>query len=381
MIPVAKPTFNEEEIDALVAALRSGWLTQGPRVQAFEEAFAAYTGAAHAIAVSSGTAALHLALLAAQIGPGDEVLCPSMSFIATANAIVHAGATPVFAEVGWENGNLDPRDVERRITPKTKAVILVHQNGMPADLDTFKALCDAKQLVLIEDAACAAGSSYKGAKIGLPHGMVCFSFHPRKVITTGEGGMITTNDPEYANRLRLLRHHAMSVSDRDRHHAKTVTIERYLTVGYNYRMSDLHAALGIPQLRKLDAIVEDRRAIARQYDEAFNGLEAVRVIREPAGCVSNYQSYALCVEPHSPMGRNALMQHLLDRGIASRRGVMTAHREPAYAAFGVKLPLSEDLSDYSILLPLYVPMDEADIDKVIDAVSTAVAVRKQRIAV
>ncbi|MES1213383.1 MAG: DegT/DnrJ/EryC1/StrS aminotransferase family protein, partial [Singulisphaera sp.] len=251
MIPITLPLFGPEEEQAAAAAIRSGWVTQGPQVAAFERAVAEYTGAAHAVAVSNCTTALHLALVLHGIGPGDEVICPSMSFIATANSIRYTGATPIFAEVDPRTYNLDPDAARDAITPRTKAILVVHQIGLPADLERFQALGREHGLAIIEDAACAIGSKYQGRQIGSCAETVCFSFHPRKVITTGEGGMITTNRADFAERLRLLRQHGMSVSDAARHSSKKVVIENYVCLGYNYRLTDIQGAIGVEQMKRL----------------------------------------------------------------------------------------------------------------------------------
>ena len=369
-IPVAKPFMGTEEAQAAYDTILTNWVTQGPRVQEFEEKFAAYVGSAHAVAVSNCTTALHLALLVAGVKSGDEVICPSMSYIATANAIVHAGGVPVFAEVDTNTYNIDPVHTEQLITPRTKAILIVHQIGLPADIDAFRAICDRHGLVLVEDAACAAGSAYKGKRIGSHSDLVCFSFHPRKVITTGDGGMITTSNQAYADRLRLLRQHGMSVNDRVRHASTKVIIEEHLEIGFNDRMTDIQAAVGIKQLERLDFLVAARRAIAHKYQAAFAQLDKVRLPLEPEGYSTNWQSYVLYLKPDSGLDRNQLMQHFLDRGISTRRGVMTSHREPAYRAFELRspLPVSEDASDRSIVLPLYVPMSDAEVDYVIQHV-------------
>jgi dTDP-4-amino-4,6-dideoxygalactose transaminase len=347
----------------------SGWITQGPRVQEFEEKFAAYTGAKHAVAVSNCTTGLHLAMIVAGIGAGDEVICPSMSYIASANSIIYVGATPVFAEVHPETYNLDVLDVERRITSKTKAILLVHQIGMPADIDAFSALCSKHNLILIEDAACAAGSSYKGKKIGAHSDLVCFSFHPRKVISTGDGGMVTTNNDAYAERMKLLRQHGMSINAGARHGATKIMFEDHLEVAYNYRMTDIQAAVGIQQLAKLDWIVEERRKIAQRYLHELADLTCIRLPREEDGYFTNWQSFSIFLKENAPLTRNDLMQALLDKGIASRRGVMTSHRETAYKAMcqGLSLPRTELACDSSIIIPLYVPMDANDVSTVIAA--------------
>jgi len=365
-IPIAKPFLGTEEAQAAYDTILSGWVTQGPKVAVFEDDFAKYVGAKYSVAVSSCTTALHLSLICAGIKPGDEVICPSMSFIATANAIRYSGAIPVFSEVR-EDFNLDPEDVINRITTKTKAILLVHQIGIPADIDVFKEICNKNNLMLIEDAACAIGSSYKGKKIGSHSDLVCFSFHPRKVITTGDGGMITTNNKAYYHRLKQLRQHGMSVSDADRHGAKKVIIEEYLELGYNYRMTDIQASIGIEQLKRLDNIITLRREIAIKYNVAFSKIKGVRINEDTVKGELNYQSYALWLDPNK-WSRNEIMQRLLDVGVSSRRGIMLTHKEKAYSNFKCDLPQSEGLSDNSILLPLFVPMEQSDVDYVIEKV-------------
>jgi len=369
MIPIAKPYLTTEEAHAAYDTILTGWITQGPKVEEFERKFASYVGTKYAVALSNCTAALHLALIVAEIGSGDEVICPSLSYIATANAIRYVGATPIFAEVEPESYNLDPADTEKRITSKTSAILLVHQIGMPANIESFKNLCQKYNLKLIEDAACAAGSSYQNSKIGIHSDLVCFSFHPRKVITTGDGGMITTNRKDYEQRLKLLRQHGMSISDRERHQNSKIVFEDHLELAYNYRMTDIQAAVGIKQLEKLDWIVQERRKIAKIYHERLKELDFIRLPDEKEGYFSNYQSYSIYLKDNSPLTRNALMQQLLDHGIATRRGIMTSHRETAYKYLeGVNLPVSEDLQDNSILLPIYVPMTDREIDYVIDSI-------------
>lgn len=365
-IPVARPEMGEPEWQAVREVIESGWVTQGPRVEAFENAMAEQHGAAHAVAVSSCTTALHLSLVVAGVQPGDEVVVPSMSFIATANAVVHAGATPVFAEVEADTFNLDLADVERRITDRTRAIVLVHQLGLPADIEGCRALAERHGLSVVEDAACAIGSGYHGYPIGSHGELVAFSFHPRKLVTTGDGGMVLTSSAEHAERLRLLRQHGMSVNDRVRNAAASVIREQYVEVAWNYRLTDIQAAMGIEQLRRLPGMVSRRQELAARYDAAFAGHELLRPPARPAGTSWNVQSYAVRLEGWGADRRDAVMQELLDRGIASRAGVMTAHREPAYAgpdgAPPVSLPVSEAASDGSLVLPLYTQMSEDDLD-------------------
>jgi perosamine synthetase len=366
MIPIAKPYLGNEEAQAAYDTILSGWVTQGPRVQEFEKKFAEYVGSRYAVAVSSCTTALHLSMIVSEIGPGDEVICPSMSFIATANSILYTGAIPVFAEVN-EEYNLDVEDAEKRITKKTKAILLVHQMGMPADIDSFKGLCRKYNLILIEDAACAIGSAYNGVKIGTHSDLVCFSFHPRKIITTGDGGMITTSNEILYNRLKRLRQHGMSVNDLVRHDSKEVIIESYLEPGYNYRMTDIQAAVGIKQLERLDWLIAQRRRIALKYIADLSDIESLKCPIERQGYLTNYQSFSLLLKASCKIPRNVLMQELLDAGIATRRGIMTAHREEAYKMKNKDFSLlrSEILSDSSVLLPIYAQMNDDEYDHII----------------
>ena len=366
MIPIAKPYLDTSDAQNAYDTILTGWITQGPKVKEFEEKFAEYTGAKHAVALSNCTTALHLAMIVAEIGPEDEVICPSMSYIATANAIRYVGAKTVFAEVN-EQYNLDIEDVRSKINARTKAILLVHQIGMPADIAAFKQLCVEHKLILIEDAACAIGSEYQGEKIGVHSDLVCFSFHPRKVITTGDGGMITTSREDFANRMRILRQHGMSVNDRVRHLSDKVIMEDHVELGYNYRMTDIQAAVGIKQLEKLDLIVTERRKIAEQYLQAFKNLDCIRLPKEENGYRTNWQSFSIYLKPNCPISRDELMQKMLDNKIATRRGIMTSHRETAYKEYcnGLVMPRSEDLADRSILLPLYYPMAQEDINTVI----------------
>lgn len=366
--------MGEPEWQAIREVIESGWVTQGPRVEAFERSMADFCGAAHAVAVSSCTTALHLSLLTAGVGAGDEVIVPSMSFIATANAVVHAGATPVFAEVDPETFNLQVDDVRSRITERTRAIVLVHQLGLPADILAFRALAEELSLAIVEDAACAIGSSYQGKRIGSHGELVCFSFHPRKLVTTGDGGMILTSSQEHADRLRLLRQHGMSVNDRVRSASSAVIRESYVEVAYNYRLTDIQAAMGIEQLRRLPDMVTRRQELAARYDAALADDPAIRTPSVPAGDSWNVQSYAVRLEGSSVEQRDAVMQLMLDEGIATRAGVMTAHREPAYAGRQVSLPASERASDTSLVMPLFPSMRDAELDE--SAASLIAAVRR-----
>jgi dTDP-4-amino-4,6-dideoxygalactose transaminase len=370
-IPIAKPSLGEEEAAAAREAVLSGWVTQGPQVAAFEEEFAAHVGAPHACAVSSCTTALHLALHALGVGPGDEVVTVSHSFIATANAVRYCGATPVFVDIDPRTFNMDPTLLEAAITPRTRAIMPVHQIGLPCDMSAILAVADRRGVPVIEDAACAIGSELRvdgsWERVGRPHGTVaCFSFHPRKILTTGDGGMLTTRDPELDRTFRLLRQHAMSVSDRVRHSAGTVIFEEYPVVGFNYRMTDIQAAVGRVQLRRLPDLLAERVALADQYTRALRRIPGLEPPHVPAYARTNYQSYAVRVTPDYPLSRDALMQRLLSEGVSSRRGIMNAHQEAAYAHVPAWLPHSEEARDSVILLPVFAGMTNDELQGVVD---------------
>lgn len=372
-IPVARPSFGVEEEAAVLEVLRSGWVSQGPRVAEFERRFAEYVGATHAVAVSSCTTALHLALLALGIKPGDEVLCPSLSFIASANAVAHVGAVPVFVDVDPATYNVDPECVERAITSRTRAILVVHQVGLPAALIDICAIAAHHGLLVLEDAACAIGSEYENRRIGCPHTSVaCFSFHPRKILTTGEGGMITTADRQLADRMRRLRQHAMTVSDLARHSSRRVITESYAEVGYNYRMTDLQAAIGIAQMERLDDMLARRRHLASRYSQELSCVDWIAPPQQPANCRHNFQSYMIALKKDAPVTRDSLMQHLLDRGISTRRGVMAIHREAPYRdrAWEERLPNTRWVTDNTIILPLFDAMTEHDLDFVVECLRT-----------
>jgi dTDP-4-amino-4,6-dideoxygalactose transaminase len=368
---VAKPFLGEEEEAAVIEVLRSGWLSQGPRVAEFEKRFAEYVGASHAVAVSSCTTGLHLSLVALNLMRGDEVLCPSLSFIATANAIRYTGATPVFVDVARHSFNMDPGLLEESMTPRTRAILVVHQVGMPAPMQEICEIAARHGLAVIEDAACAAGSTYRDRRIGAPLSRAaCFSFHPRKVLTTGEGGMITTSDPEFAARLRRLRQHAMSMSDLARHSATDVAIESYDEVGFNARMTDMQAAVGIVQLSRLDQFVARRRELAGRYTRCLGSVPWLIPPVEPEYGTSNYQSYMVRLTATAPVSRDDFMRRLLHQGVSVRRGVMAIHRETPYRHqyWEERLPETNKVTDRTVILPLYHAMTEAEQDLVIEAI-------------
>jgi perosamine synthetase len=366
-VPFARPEFDAAEARAVADVLASGWVSQGPQVRRFEELFAARVGARFGVATTSCTTALHLALKLAGVGPGDEVICPSYSFIATANAVAYAGAVPAFADVEPDTWNLDPADALRRVTPRTRAVIPVHQVGLAVDLDRFQAFAD-RGIAIVEDAACAIGATYRGRPIGSHGHIACFSFHPRKTISVGEGGMVMTDDERLAEMARRLRSHGATVSDRARHEAGGLVYEEYRELGYNYRMTDIQAAIGIVQLGKLDALIARRREIARAYDAAFAGSPAIRVPATPPYAEHAYQSYGIYLTDRARLGRDDFMRALIAAGISCRRGIPPIHLEPLYRGRQASLPITEDIAARSVFLPMFAGLTDADARRSIDAV-------------
>lgn len=364
-IPISRPSLGAEEERAAAEALRSGWIGQGPRVAAFEAALAQTLGAPEVVVLSSGTAALHLALLALDVGPGDEVVVPASSFVATANAVLMTGARPVFADVDPHTANLDPEDATRRFTPRTRALMVVHQLGLPANLEACLALCESRGIPLVEDAACALGARVGGTPIGRPHGAVaCFSFHPRKVITTGEGGAVTTADAGLATRLRALRNHGAEAGPGPAHHGGAV---RYPALGYNARLSDLAAAVGIVQLGRLSGLVARRAALAARYHQRLGAQPDLELPElSPPGVTPCWQSYQLLLGPGCALPRDIVADALSLAGIDTRPGLTAIHTEPLYTAGAAppSLPGTERVAARGLMLPLYPELTEAEVDRV-----------------
>ena len=381
-IPITRPLFGKEEIKEVGRVIKSGWVTQGPEVEAFENDFNDYVGSKYTVAVSSCTAALHLALKAVGVRENNEVITVSHSYIATANSITYCSAIPVFVDIEPETYNIDPNLIEEAISNKTKAILCVHQMGMPCDLNAILKIAKQYSLAVIEDAACAAGSEIKlknkWEKIGKPHGdIACFSFHPRKLITTGDGGMITTNSKSISEKLRLWRQHGMSISDKKRHSSKTIVFEDHLELGYNYRLTDIQAAVGRVQLKKLSEIITRRRKLAKNYFDLFSNSNSIILPHEPIWAKTNWQSF--CIRLPKTVKQKTIMELLLDNGIATRRGVMCTHLEPAYINVswhtrgkkdrGESLFNSVDARNNTILLPLFPQMKKHIQQNVFETIS------------
>ncbi|TMG44425.1 MAG: DegT/DnrJ/EryC1/StrS family aminotransferase [Chloroflexi bacterium] len=368
-IPITKPALTEEEARAPFESIKSGWVTQGPKVAEFEKAVATYVGAQQGIATTSCTTGLHLALAAIGVGPGDEVIVPSFTFIASANAILYTGATVVFCEIDPRTYNADPSDIEKRITRRTKAIMPVDQIGLACDIGAINEIAKRHGVDLIEDAAPTIGGTYKGRRVGSNAHQTVFSFHPRKVITTGEGGMILTDDDALADRARKLRAHGMSVSDLDRHKADRPIIEEYHDLGFNYRMTDIQASIGLVQLRRLDELLRIRVAKAERYNAELAKIKGLEVPYTPPYATHTYQSYCVRLTKDCKVDREDLMSRLLKRGIATRRGVMASHLEKVYRdrVGTVSLPVTEEAARTTMLIPLFASMTDDEQAYVIDA--------------
>jgi len=360
MIPVAKPYITEDDIKAVSEVIASGWIIQGPKVEQFEMLLKGYIGTRYAVATSSCTTAMHLGFISCGIGAGDEVIVPSLSFIASANSIVHAGATPVFADIDDRTYNIDPIDVERKITKKTKAILAVHQIGLAADMDRLGKIAKRHNLLLFEDAACGLGAKIRERHVGTFGTWSAFSFHPRKAITTAEGGLLATNSKTIAEKIRMLRAHGASVSVSKRHQSKTVILETYPLVGYNFRMSDIHAALGVSQFKRIAGMLNKRLKLANQYNEAFRTNKRIQIPFVPEGYSHTYQSYMIRLTDGASI-RNRVMQKLLDAGIASRAGVLASHLEKPYRIMypHLHLPVTERVARETIILPLFSQMTDS----------------------
>ncbi len=366
-IAFSRPFFGESEASAAAAAVSSGWVVGGPQLAEFERRFAAICGAGEAVGVSSWTTGAFLVLHAWGIGAGDEVIVPSLTFIATVNVIRHAGATPVFADIDPATYNVDPAEIARKITARTRAIMPVDQLGLPCDIDAVNEIARRRGIHVLDDAACAFGSSNRGRPVGSLAEVTVFSLHARKVVTTGEGGMIVTDDREFAERLRRLRHQGMSLSDYARHGAAPTVFESYPEVGYNFRITDIQAAIGLAQLDRLTHVLEARRALAERYEAALAQHPWLVPPRIPPHLSPNWQSYQVMMVADAPKTRNAVMDRLHELGIPTRRGVMASHLEPPYRAPAEKLPNTERVAANSFQLPMHPALSFAQQDRIVGA--------------
>lgn len=370
MIPVSKPYFSRKEVEAIRRVMDSGWVVQGPKVAEFERKVAATVGADYAVATTSCTTALYTSLLLCGVGPGDEVIAPSLTFAASVNSVLFTGARPVLVDIDEDTYNIDANLLEEKISYRTKVIMPVHQIGLPADLETIYKVARKHRIRVLEDAACALGAEYKGRKIG-SFGLTCFSFHPRKAITTAEGGMITTQKRTLAERARRIRSHGETLPAVLRHTEKRIRIERYVEAGWNFRMTDIQAAMGLVQLSRLAFILRRREALANRYTKMIASSRLSDVVVPPfvpSYARHAFQSYMVRLPEYDRVERDKLMQRLLDGGIATRRGIMAVHLEPYFMKmFGrLKLPMTEQVSASSLILPLYPQMTVREQDFVVD---------------
>ncbi len=368
-IPFLRPWLGEEEVQAVREVILSGWISLGPKVAEFERVIASLAGARHAVATNSATTALHLSLLVAGVRPGDEVLCPSFTCMATANAIVMAGAVPRFVDIERRTFNMDPTDAEARLTPNTRALVVVDQIGLPADLDAFVALSRRYGLILVEDAATALSARYKGRPLGGCGVPASFSFHPRKMITTGEGGMMVTDDPAWAERARVLRSAGASVSDLARHQAKGIIVQEYPEAGFNYRMTDLQAAIGLVQLGRLARMQAARRLQAEFYDRALADIDDVEPPSVPPYAEHAYTSYCVRLRAAARVTAHTVVTRMAERGVSCRHGIQPLHLEPYFRdkMAGLSLPETEAAARDTLFLPIFPGLTEQDQQQVVAA--------------
>lgn len=363
-IPLTKPFFGEEEKQAIIKPLEDGWVSQGVMTAEFERIFARFIGVKYALALSSCTAALHLSLVALGIGPGDEVIIPAFTYVATANAVEYVGAKPIFVDIDPFTFNIDPRQVEAKITPRTKGIIPVHLFGLSSPMASIWELKEKYRLKIIEDAACAHGAEYQGQKVGQLGDIGCFSFHPRKIITTGEGGMITTGSPSLYTLIEKLRSHGASLSDLVRHAGNNSPLPSFDILGYNYRMTDLQAAIGIEQVKKLNWIITERIRRANLYQKHLKDIAWLQLPLVPPGHRHIFQAYVIAIKDNAPIPRDELMHRLFGKGIATRPGTHAVHTLGYYTKkYGCKhedCPVSWWADRNSLTLPLYPTMSEEE---------------------
>ncbi|MBL8234601.1 MAG: DegT/DnrJ/EryC1/StrS family aminotransferase [Bryobacterales bacterium] len=375
-VPFLKPWMGDEEVQAAAQVILSGWVCQGPKVAEFERLVAKFCAAPFAVATNSCTSALHLTLRLSGVGVGDEVVMPSHTCMATANAVHHCGAVPVFADIDPLTYNLDPCSAEAAITARTKAVILVHQIGLPGNVERFDEIARRHGISLIEDGACSFGASYHGRPVGGLGHPTCFSFHPRKMVSTAEGGMIVTGDASLSDRARVLRSTGASVSDLDRHIARGAIVQQYEDFGYNYRMTDIQAAIGVVQMSKLEQMLAERRRQAVRYDSALNPSGEVTGPFVPDGLVHSYSSYLVRIGRGGAQRRDAILRRMAELGVSCRVGIQPLHWEPFYSekCRGLDLPHTEEVARSTMFLPIFPGLTEPEQDRVIQVLFDCLAV-------
>jgi perosamine synthetase len=373
-VPLAKPFFDEREVKAVEPVIRSGWVSQGPRVAEFESRLADWIGVEHAVATNSCTSAMQIALHLSGVGPGDEVICPSFTCMATANAILQVRARPRFVDIDPRTFNMDPQAVAEAVSDQTSAIMVVHQIGLPADLDAMTAIALRADLRIIEDAGCALGAAYRGRRIGSSGYPACFSLHPRKTITTGEGGVLTTNDDELAERARAYRSHGASVSALERHEAGGLLYGTYSDIGHNFRFTDIQASIGLVQVDKLDEILMRKTSVAERYTAALSGLPHVTAPFVPDQYRHAWQSYLVTLSPDCPIERDTIIRRMGQNGVSCLRGIAPLHHEPVFSRThaGERLFHTEDIYQRTIFLPIFAGMMPAELDCVMTHFADAI---------
>jgi dTDP-4-amino-4,6-dideoxygalactose transaminase len=378
-IPITKPFFDEAEKEAGIKPLETGWVVQGPYVAEFEGMFAEYMGVQYAKATTSCTTALHMALIACGVSKGDEVILPAFTYVASANAVEYTGAKPVFVDIDLKTFNMDTDHLEQAITHKTKAIMPIHLFGLCADMGSIMDIAGSCRLSVVEDAACAVGSLYMGKSAGSFGDVGCFSFHPRKLITTGEGGMLTTNSECIASLVDALRSHGATISDEERHNKGAFILPEHNILGYNYRMTDLQGAIGVQQMKKLDWILKRRIELAHRYDEFLRDMEGIDVPSVPEGYRHTYQSYVIFIRENLPLSRDELALKLQSRGISTRQGTHAVHTlgfySNKYHLSEWDFPMSRSADRQTLTLPLYPQMTEEEQEYVIDNIKKTISQR------
>ena len=359
-IPLAKPFFNDEELDEIKKVLDSGWVSQGPKVKEFEEKVAEFVGAKYAIAVTNCTSALHLSNLSIGIKKGDEVIVADYTFPATGHSVLYCRAKPVFCDVDIKTYNIDPEKIKNKITKKTKAIIPVHTFGQPAEMDKILEIAKKHDLFVIEDAACALGAKFKGKYAGTFGDIGCFSFHARKGITTGEGGMVVTNDKEIAEKIRYLSVFGMK-SAWDREHSKSYIIPEFSDIGYNYKMSDITAAIGVAQIKKIERIIHKKQELAKYWDELLDEMDLIIKPYVSKKYFHVYQSYVALID--KKVNRNKVIEKLASKGIQAQIGTYASHIQPVYQSQD-KCPASLEIYNRALALPIYYSLKEEEITEI-----------------